>query len=292
MVGPGAEARLSAVDTGFAGVVITLPPEWTATPTSVRPPSAGDQPETASTPTPQDCLAPEAETNPFVIGQSAGGQDLEMYRFGRGPTLRLIVAGIHGGYEWNTIELAEQLIAHLEKNPGIVPSELTLYVLPALNPDGEARAHGAEGRANDHGVDLNRNWPVNWQAELPWYGCWHLRPITAGPFPLSEPETKALADFTVEHVLDTMISYHSAALGIFPGGSPPDPASVRLAEALTSVSPYPYPPIDTGCVYTGTLADWGAARGTASVDLELSTHSATDLATNLRILDRFLTWQR
>jgi predicted deacylase len=202
----------------------------------------------------------------------------------------MIVAGIHGGYEWNTIALADELIAYLTANPEAVPPERTLFILRALNPDGEARAHGPEGRANEAGVDLNRNWPVNWLPGWPGGGCWGFLEITPGRSPASEPETQALMHFIYDAEIDALISYHSAALGIFPGGSPPDPASARLAEVIAAVAPYPYPPIDTGCIYSGSLPDWAAASGIPAVDVELSTHWGTDLDVNLRILETFLAW--
>jgi predicted deacylase len=202
----------------------------------------------------------------------------------------MIVAGIHGGYEWNTIELADELIAYLTDNPEAIPPERTLYILRSLNPDGEARGRGPIGRANENGVDLNRNWPVNWLPGWPDGGCWTLLEITPGHTPASEPETQALMRFAFDNELDAMISYHSAALGIFPGASPPDPASARLAEAVAEVAPYPYPPIDTGCFYSGTLPDWAAASGIPALDVELATHWGTDFAVNLRILEVFLSW--
>jgi predicted deacylase len=94
-----------------------------------------------------------------------------------------------------------------------------------------------------------------------------------------------------QHV-DALINYHSAALGIFPGGQPPDPASLSLAETIAAVSDYPYPPVETGCQYTGQLIDWASLNGIAAVDIELSTHSSTDLRQNLRILTAFLNWHR
>jgi hypothetical protein len=204
----------------------------------------------------------------------------------------MFIAGIHGGYERNTIELARQLIDYIERNPQTIPHEVTLYILPSLNPDGDARAVGALGRANERNVDLNRNWPVNWDSEWPRGGCWSQLQLTAGAYPGSEPETAALLNFLTRNVVDALINYHSASLGIFPGGSPPDPDSARLARTLADISPYPYPPIETGCLYTGTLVDWTSARGTASVDLELTNHRDTDFEINLQILDTFLRWER
>ena len=76
--------------------------------------------------------------------------------------------------------------------------------------------------------------------------------------------------FIASHKIRAMISYHSAALGVFPGGVPWEPASRRLAAALGKATGYPYPPIDTGCEYTGTLADWAVENGAgAAVDMEL-----------------------
>ena len=71
----------------------------------------------------------------------------------------MIVAGIHGGYESNTIELADELIDYLDNYPEIVPPDQTLYILRALNPDGLARSKGFGGRANENNVDINRNFP-------------------------------------------------------------------------------------------------------------------------------------
>lgn len=41
------------------------------------------------------------------------------------------------------------------------------------------------------GLDLNRNWPSQWEPEA--------RQPGAGPFPLSEPETRAVAEFLLNH---------------------------------------------------------------------------------------------
>ena len=226
-----------------------------------------------------------------IIGLSVSGRPLEVYTFGQGEKKRMIVAGIHGGYEWNTIALADELITHLDGHPDIIPSDVTLYILRSLNPDGDAIGHTRAGRANANNVDLNRNFPINWQADWARNGCWK-DPITGGNAPASEPETQALMRFIETHPIDALISYHSAALGVFPGGTPWDEDSKRLAQALSDASDYPYPPIDTGCLYTGTLADYGVSMGAASVDMELSNHRDTDFEINLRVLNVFLNWQR
>jgi murein tripeptide amidase MpaA len=51
--------------------------------------------------------------------------------------------------------------------------------------------NGVEIKAapNKWGLDLNRNWPANWEP--------HVRQAGAGPYPLSEPETRAVADYVL-----------------------------------------------------------------------------------------------
>jgi hypothetical protein len=243
----------------------------------------------AQTPTP---FVLAGGSRPTIIGYSVSGRPLEVYTFGNGPHQRMIVAGIHGGYEWNTIALADELITHINKNPEIIPDDVTLYILRSLNPDGDARDHGYDGRVNDHGVDLNRNFPTNWAADWERDGCWDYGPTSGGTGPASEPETKALVAFLQSHKIEALISYHSAALGVFPGGEPWEKESIKFAKALAEVTGYKFPPLDTGCIFTGTLADYAVERGAISVDMELSTHVSTDFKRNLKALDVLLEWER
>lgn len=246
------------------------------------------------TPSPAPSLTPWVVRPPNVreIGKSVEGRPLEVHRFGSGPTVKLIVAGIHGGYEHNTIELAYELIAYIGDHPERIPADTTLYILPNLNPDGYARKIGVDGRANANNVDLNRNWPYNWKADWPRDGCWIWRPITGGEYAGSEPEVQALIQFIDQVKPAAIISYHSAALGIFAGGRPDFPPSIRLAQAISEVTTYPWPPIDTGCDYTGNLTDWAAnTRGIPSIDIELTNHRDTEFEMNLRVLQVFLGWK-
>lgn len=225
-----------------------------------------------------------------IIGYSVAGRPIEVYTFGQGEREYLIVAGIHGGYEGNTIALANELIDYLTEHPDVIPSSAKLHIIRNMNPDGEARSDGVDGRVNNDGVDLNRNFPSeNWTADWDRDGCWIYRPTTGGLYGGSEPETRTVMGFIMNHRIVALISYHSAALGVFPGGVPWTAESKRLAQALSRETRYPYPPIDTGCEYTGTLADWAVENGVgAAVDMELSTHKNTDLDRNLRALKVFL----
>lgn len=273
-----------------ASTSILLPPTAYYLPTVT--PNPRSTPIRAVTPTAFVYIEDTRKKQGAAIGYSVLGRPLEVFRFGNGPSERLIVAGIHGGYEWNTIALADELVAHLEGHPELIPEDVTLYILRSLNPDGEARAHGYDGRVNERGVDLNHNWPYHWKEEWDRDGCWNYLPTTGGTHPASEPETIALMNFISLHDFDVLISYHSASLGIFAGGKPPFAPSERLAKKLSNISPYSFPPYNTGCDYSGNLADWASSvKGIPSVDIELLNHEDTDFQINLRILDSFLNWQ-
>ncbi|MGD8865135.1 MAG: M14 family metallopeptidase, partial [Anaerolineales bacterium] len=263
------------------------------TPTPNPPATRSAFPTSTSTlpPTSTPTLPPPLGTpTPMAIGTSVAGRPLEVFQFGDGPSKRMIIAGMHGGYEWNTIALADEMIQVLTARPDMIPDTVTLYILRSLNPDGEARSTSYKGRVNENLVDLNRNYPSHWQRQWPLDGCWTYTYVTGGSSPASEPETQTLINFLLTYQVEALINYHSAALGIFPGGQPPDQASISLAEAVAAVSDYPYPPIDTGCVYTGQLIDWASDQGIAAIDIELTNHEDTDLWMNMKVLEAFLYW--
>ena len=276
-------ARLIALESNSVLQGITPSPIPQAIPIEATLPST----QIALTPAATSLVLPN-EQKSEIIGYSVEGRPLEVYTFGNGEQERMIVAGIHGGDEWNTITLANQMITDLNQNPNLIPENVTLYILPNLNPDGDARSHNKYGRLNHNGVDLNRNFPVNWKLDWDRAGCWNYLPTSGGTGPGSEVETQALMGFLNHHNVQALISYHSAALGIFPGGLPWDDDSSRLAEAIAEVTNYPFPPIDTGCAYSGTLADYAVSSGAAAVDLELTNHFHTDFDQNVQALDVLL----
>jgi predicted deacylase len=259
-------------------------PEETEIPTEVPDPN---QPQE----NPDSDLDPTVPVEKVIqVGASVAGRPIEVYQFGSGETQRLIVAGMHGGNEYNTIDLADELIEYIRANPEVVPPEKTLFILRNLNPDGEARGHNFDGRTNDNGVDLNRNWDSHWKIDWNRDNCWVYRPVTGGPFPASEPETQALLTFINNNHIDAIINYHSAALGIFPGGQPYEAASIQLSEELAVATGYSYPPVNIGCEYTGMFTDWAADHGIPAVDIELTNHRDTDFDQNLKAMNVLLAW--
>lgn len=92
------------------------------------------------------------------------------------------------------------------------PDDPRLMVRCDENEKGEWRVFSEgidndnDGRFNEDGVgglDINRNWPSQWQQENIQGG--------AGPYPLSEPETRAVAEFLLSHPNVTgLINHHMA----------------------------------------------------------------------------------
>jgi predicted deacylase len=268
-----------------------LPPAWTPTPDNrsfMLKPNPIQDPQISPTQTLETPLYMFKDT--AIIGYSVEGRPLQVFTFGSGPRDLMIVAGIHGGYEWNTIALADELIAHLSQHPEMIHPRLTIHILRSMNPDGAELQENPWGRGNANHVDLNRNWDSSWSADIPKPNCWDIVPLNAGSRPGSEPETHALMQYIFDANIEALISYHAAGLGIFAGGKPSAAESLSLAEAIAAVSDYPYPPIDIGCEYTGTMTDWAADHGVAAIDIELSTHWDTDFEQNLIILQTFFDW--
>jgi len=109
-----------------------------------------------------------------VIGRSVEGRPIVATLNGdpAAPLQVLVVGSIHGN-ETAGMRVTRQLLARP------APRNAALRIVPTLNPDGVA----ADTRGNAHGVDLNRNFPYDWQ------------PLTGGEYSgtggLSEPESRA-----------------------------------------------------------------------------------------------------
>jgi hypothetical protein len=246
-------------------------------------PTAAFSPSQNAIPTPN----PTVE-GPWVIGYSFLGAPIHAYRIGNGPRARLLVGGIHGGYERNTIELVQKFMDVLIEHPESMPSQLTLYLIPCANPDGAAagtdRVHG---RMNGNLVDLNRNWDYSWQP-VSNHGPWL---VSGGSAPFSEPETAALRDFILEREVEVVIFYHSAWGAVFPGSGQSASRAQDLALLVVEHTGYRYAPtaIDWQPP-TGNAVDWLTDNGIPSIDIELTNHVDIDWDINWDALLAFLEW--
>jgi len=224
---------------------------------------------------------------PFTYGRSFNGFPLLAYRLGTGPSAHVIIGGIHGGYEWNTVELVSETLKYLQENHALVPDDVTLYIIPCANPDGYAAGTDREhGRMNGNNVDLNRNWDYQHQMTAT-HGT---RPVDAGEFPFSEPETAALSGFILEQKVEAAIFYHSAMAKIFYGAERDKSATYELAEVVSEATGYPIADGVPGQITTGDAVDWMSAQGLAGIEVELTNHEDIEWERNLQGLLVFLDW--
>ncbi len=225
---------------------------------------------------------------PMTIGWSIEDRPLLVYRLGYGPRKRALIGAIHGGYEWNTVDLMTETLDYLGRNPDLIPPEVTLYILPLANPDGYAAGRDAiHGRVNANQVDLNRNWDYHWGPTAT-HGT---RPVSAGTAPFSEPETRALRDFIRDYEIQDVIFYHSAFTAVFQGAGITTSKTEDLAKLLAQETGYRYAPEGVpGQITTGDAIDWLTVEGVNAVEVELTTHQAIDWEQNLAGLQAFLKW--
>jgi hypothetical protein len=233
-----------------------------------------------------------APTEAQVIGHSTGGHPIEVYRFGKGPIHVALIGGIHGGYEWNTILLAYEMIDYYTIHPSEIPDSISLYIIPSANPDGQFLVTGQEGRFspegvpvdvpagrfNANGVDLNRNWPCNWEP----VGYWGDYEVDAGTRPFSEIETRALRDFLLDEGIDAAVFWHSSAEAVYPGYcNGPFPEAQSLGRAYAAAADYVYEDLFTYYVVTGDAADWLSLIGVPAIVVELATQTDAEFERNL-----------
>jgi len=171
-----------------------------------------------------------------VIGRSLEGRDITLEVLGEPGTHRILVVGVIHGNEEAGLEIVEEL-RRLEPPPGT-----ELWLLDALNPDGLS----ADQRGNAAGVDLNRNFPHDWQP-LGSPGDSQY----AGTGPASEPETRAFVEFAEWLQPDITLWYHQDLFRISPAEGFEGLVRSRYAE-LTGL---PIAGI-TGGIYTGIAATW------------------------------------
>jgi LysM repeat protein len=255
----------------------------TSTPTPR--PTATALPTREPTPVPTLAFAGEPE----VIGRSVQGRPLTVHRLGTGPVKRALIGAIHGGYEWNTVELMTETLDYLGAHSDMLPPEVTLYILPIANPDGYAAGTDPiVARMNARGVDLNRNWDYHWQITAT-HGT---RPVSAGTAAFSEPETAALRDFLVNNRIEAVIFYHSAFSAVFQGAGITTSQTVELAQLIARATNYRYAPEGVpGQITTGDAIDWLTTNGITAIEVELSSHQTLDWERNLRGLEAFLNWK-
>lgn len=225
-------------------------------------------------------------TGEQVIGQSVEGRDITVRHIGSGPRIILLVGGIHGGWEENTVALVNELIAHFENTPEDILPGMSLAFVPSANPDGLIHGRVEVGRFNANGVDLNRNWGCDWSEDA----IWRSQSVFAGSEPMSEPETQALAQYIQDTRPVIVLFYHSSAGGVYAGECDGDHGSMIMSQILGEATGYSYGEVFTAYPVTGTAASWVDGQGIPSADVELFSWTETEFERNLNGIMRLQRW--
>jgi hypothetical protein len=231
----------------------------------------------------------------FVIGKSVEGRDITAYTFGQGEKHLNFIGGIHGGYEWNSVLLAYQFIDYLTANPDFIPKDLTVTVIPSVNPDGvykvvekEGRFTVADvktnlpagtGRFNTDKVDLNRNFDCNWQAT----STWRSNLVSAGTSAFSEPEVMALKNFILQDKPVAAIFWHSQSNAVYASACNNGilPETLNIMTVYAQASGYPAVKTFDSYVITGDAEGWLASVNIPAITVELATHETIEWDRNL-----------
>ncbi|TXC90954.1 hypothetical protein FS935_08585 [Metabacillus litoralis] len=175
-----------------------------------------------------------------IIGKSVDGRNIYAVKIGKGHTEILLNASHHAREYLTTnivMEMMDQYTQGYVKNTKIdgyniksILDKASIWFVPMVNPDGVTlvqkghkstknpsqvlainggKTDFSAWKANVRGVDLNRQYPAGWNYIVSDPG----RPAPQnykGPKPLSEPEARAMYDFTNSKDFKTSVSYHSS----------------------------------------------------------------------------------
>ena len=231
-----------------------------------------------------------------VIGNSVEGREIEAVTFGKGEISLLFVGGIHGGYEWNSSLLAYEMIDYFTNSPQLIPTDVSIGIIPVLNPDGLAKAvtkegafgkadvsnpekRLAEGRFNANGVDLNRNFDCKWAPESTWRG----NTVSAGSEAFSEPEAQALRNYIGKIRPEAVVFWHSKANNVYASECTEGilPRTLDLMNVYADAAAYGKVEKFDAYPITGDAEGWLASIGIPAVTVELESASSIEWERNL-----------
>ena len=197
----------------------------------------------------------------YVLGYSAWGRPVFCEQGGTGRRRVLFCAAFHGS-EWITGAVLQRFLTSFRRRPDW-QAQATLWAVPWVNPDGAALAMGllptwspqyivsrAIGgsdpgfpftwKANGRGVDLNLNYPADWEGAVRVKSPHGPAPMNwPGPCPLSEPESCLMAELAERVRPDVLVTLHAQGEEIYwqyRGFEPPE--AQALGEAMDRRSGY------------------------------------------------------
>ncbi len=294
---------IAAVALLVMGVIAYLTLKEDTADTSNRP-EVNTENETVATTTLEEVKPSETEE---AIGRSVRGTEIRAYHYGSGEDEILFVGGIHGGYAWNTVSVASELMEYLSENPEVIPSNVKVTVIPLLNPDGlETTSGGGEevfnqanvtdaqriaGRFNANDVDLNRNFDCEWKKE----GVWQNRTVSGGDRAFSEPEAQAIRTYVNKNDIKAAVVWYSAYGGVFASncGDGVMNETRDLMVAYAGAANYDYEDEFDFYAITGDMTNWLAKEKVPAISVLLGDHTNSEWDKNragvLAILELFKT---
>ena len=227
------------------------------------------------------------------IGESVLGKPLRVLKFGSGAH-SVFYNGAHHANEWLTAPLLCRYLERLaaayvsgkpiaDADAKALSKQVTLHLLPLVNPDGADlvtgeiapgsedyfRALALNGsfddfpggwKANIRGVDLNLQYPAGWEeARRIKFGLGYTKPGPrdyVGSAPLTEPESRAVYDYTLCHDFALTLSYHTQGKVIYWKYADFDPPrSEEIGQELARRSGYSLELTPPNSAYAG-YKDW------------------------------------
>ena len=252
--------------------------------------------DTISSTTPETPKAAVPFSREEEFGRSVAGVPLVAHHFGTGTKDVVLIGGIHGGYSPNTSLLMYELIDWYTKYPEQIATDITLTIIPVLNPDGLKLVTGTtgrfttaqiasapdlrkKGRFNTNTVDLNRNFDCEWNKDAKWQD----ETVSGGATVFSEPESLAIKAYVEKTKPTAIITWYSAAGGVYGSGcgivqsKETAVLSTSFAEAAAYES---FPRFDYYSL-TGDMVNWFASKDIPAFSVLLTDHTNTEFTKNL-----------
>ena len=196
-----------------------------------------------------------------IIGYSVLGRPIYAHHVGVYNENQIIVTGAIHAREWITALLLAELVKIYSARNITCGG---IYFVPLCNPDGVeiALTSAPLWKANARGVDLNVNFDADWGE-----GAANVREAGQenyiGPYPNSEPETKALIDFTIKVNPRATIAYHSKGELVYYRSC----KSCRMAHRIAKITGYK---AEESVNSSGGYSDWVSMHlGIPAVTIEV-----------------------
>lgn len=212
-----------------------------------------------------------------IIGTSVEGAEITAHHFGTGANEILFVGGTHGSDAPSTADVAEQLVTYLSDNPSVIPADVTVTVIPTLNPDGAALS-GTAGRFNANNVDLNRNFDCEWSAT----GVWRDQEVSGGSRPFSEPEAQALQTYVNTYNPTAAVVWFASEGKVYPSAcdGTPSAESTALAATFANAAGYGVEATFDAYAITGDMVNWMAKQDVAAISVLLTSRTNAEWTKN------------